>query len=134
MRGHILKSDSHNVQDEYIVLRKNQFKIEGLYIILGVICINVIQGFIRDALSSHVILSLLILLFFASYYMIRGAFSGTEYPNVASRNKYKQKRRELTVYTSINYIIFLALIIGDIIFFYPFNGRYYYFVVFFIFI
>lgn len=119
MRGHILKSDSHNVQDEYIVQRKNQFKIEGLYIILGVLCINVIQGFIRDALSSHVILSLLILLFFASYYMIRGAFSGTEYPNVASRNKYKQKRRELTVYTTITYIIFLALSIGDKFFFHP---------------
>src|SRR5690625_7061209 len=51
--------------------------------------------------------------------MIRGAFTGTEYPNVASRNKYKQKRRELTVYTTITYIIFLALSIGDKFFFHP---------------
>lgn len=119
MTFNIFKSDSKDIQDEYIIQKKNQFKIEGLSIILAVLVINVLQGFIRDAVLSHVILSLLILLFFASYYTLRSIFSGIEYPDVASKNKYKQKRKEVTAYVAIAYIIFLTLSIGDKLIFHP---------------
>lgn len=103
--------------DEYVEQRKTLFKIEGLYIILILLSLNVLQGIIRGDISDHVLLSVGIITFYSIYYLLRKAFTGVEYPNIASQKRYRKKRREVIVLWITSFLIFMIINIGDKLFF-----------------
>lgn len=98
--------------DEYVEQKKVQFKVEGLYIVLGMLIVNILQGFIRGKISDHVLLSLGIVFFFVMYYMLRKALTGVEHPNIASEKRYNKKRKEIIISSLIAFGTFLG---GNII-------------------
>src|SRR5690625_5253844 len=95
--------------DEYVEQKKTQFKIEGLYIILGLLSLNILQGAITGNLSDHVLLSMGIVYFFAVYYLLRKVFTGLEYPDIASEKGYKKKRKEVLKLWLMSFVIFVTL-------------------------
>jgi purine-cytosine permease-like protein len=105
--------------DEYVEQRKTQFKIEGLYIILGVLILNILQGIITGNLADHVLLSFGIVSFFAVYYLLRKVFTGLEYPDIASEKGYKKKRKEVLTLWLTTFVIFVTLNIGQKLLFSP---------------
>lgn len=105
--------------DEYVDQRKTQFKIEGLYIIIGLLVINILQGIIRGDLADHVLLSIGIVYFFMMYYLLRKVFAGIEHPNIASEKKYKKKRKETIALWLTSFVIFVIVNIGHKLLFSP---------------
>src|SRR5690625_1982257 len=105
--------------DEYVAQKKAQFKIEGLYIILGFLILNILRGFITGNLSDHVIVSIGIVYFFIIYYLLRKIFTGLEYPNIATEKGYKKKRKEALISLFASFVIFVILNIGDKLFLKP---------------
>lgn len=105
--------------DEYVEQRKTQFKLEGLYIILGVLILNILQGIITGNLSDHVFLSFGIVCFFTVYYLLRKVFTGLEYPDVASEKGYRKKRKEVFALWLTTFIIFVSINIGHKLLFSP---------------
>jgi len=75
----LFQTESSN--DEYVEQKKTQFKIEALYIIIGLLSLNILQGFITRNLSDHVLLSIGIVYFFVVYDLLRKVFTGLEYPD-----------------------------------------------------
>src|SRR5690554_7246486 len=98
--------------DEYVDQKKTQFKIEALYIILGLLSVNILQGFISGNLSDHVFLSIGVVYFFTVYYLLRKVFTGLEYPDVATKKSYKKKRKEVLMLWLSTFIIFVTINIG----------------------
>ena len=105
--------------DEYVEQKKNQFKIEALYIVLGLLTLNILQGIITGNLSDHVLLSIGIVYFFVVYYLLRKVFTGLEYPNIASEKGYKKKRKEVLMSWLTTFIIFVTLNVGHKLLFSP---------------
>lgn len=105
--------------DEYVEQKKVQFKVEGLYIILGLLTVNILQGFIRGKMTDHVLLSIGIVYFFLMYYMLRKVFTGVEHPNIASEKRYKKKRKEIIILWLTSFVIFLVANIGHKLLFSP---------------
>src|SRR5690625_2325769 len=108
--------------DEYVEQKKNQFKIEALYIIIGLLSLNILQGVITGNLSDHVLLSIGIVYFFAVYYLLRKVFTGLEYPDVATKKGYKKKRKEVLMLWLSTFIIFVIINIGHKLLFNPERG------------
>lgn len=111
-----LQSDSN---DEYVDSQKNKFKIETLYIVLLIATVNVIQGFIRNEISDHVILSGALLLIAALYYFLRSAFTGIEHPNIATKKSYRKQRKVVRTSVITMFLIYLILMIGNKLLFHP---------------
>lgn len=109
----------HRSNDEYVDQKKIQFKIEGLYIILGLLVINILQGVIRGDLADHVLLSIGIVYFFIMYYLLRVVFTGIEHPDIASEKKYKKKRKETIAISLSSFVIFVTLSIAHKLLFSP---------------
>lgn len=103
--------------DEYVDRKKLQFRLEALYIIIALLSINILIGLITGNYSGHVLLSMCIVFFFTAYTFLRSIFAGVEYPDVASKNTYKTKRREVLMYAVSAGIIFFVLSIGQKLFF-----------------
>lgn len=97
--------------------KKTQFKLEGLYIILILLSINVLQGLIRGDSSDHVIISIGVIAIFSIYYLLRKVFSGIEYPDIATKRRYRKKRQEVSVLWMASFIIFMIANIVHKIFF-----------------
>lgn len=105
--------------DEYVDQKKTQFKIEALYIIIGLLALNILQGIITGNLSDHVLLSIGIVYFFAVYYLLRKVFTGLEYPDVATEKGYKKKRKEVLMLWLTSFVIFVTINIGHKLIFSP---------------
>ena len=105
--------------DEYVDQRKTQFKIEGLYIVLGLLTLNILQGIITGNLSDHVLLSIGIVYFFVVYYLLRKVFTGLEYPDIASEKGYKKKRNEILLLWLLTFVTFVTVTIGHKLLFSP---------------
>lgn len=105
--------------DEYVDQKKNQFKIEALYIIIGLLSLNILQGVITGNLSDHVLLSIGIVYFFTVYYLLRKVFTGLEYPDVATEKGYKKKRKDVLMLWLSTFIIFVTINIGHKLLFSP---------------
>jgi|SRR5690625_4526593 len=105
--------------DEYVEQKKNQFKIEALYIIIGLLSLNILQGFITGNLSDHVLLSIGIVYFFAVYCLLRKVFTGLEYPDIASEKGYRKKRKQVLISWFTTFIIFVTINIGHKLLFSP---------------
>lgn len=105
--------------DEYVEQRKSQFKIEGLYIILGLLSLNILQGVITGNLADHVLLSIGIVYFFVVYYLLRKVFTGLEYPDVSTEKGYNKKRKEVLMFWLTSFVIFVTINIGHKLLFNP---------------
>lgn len=105
--------------DEYIEQRKTQFKLEALYIILGLLILNIAQGIITGNLSDHVLLSIGIVYFFTVYYLLRKVFTGLEYPDISSEKGYKKKRKEALTLWLTTFVLFVIANIGQKLLFNP---------------
>src|SRR5699024_4632406 len=105
--------------DEYVDQKKTQFKIEALYIIIGLLSLNILQGFITGNLSDHVLLSIGIVYFFTVYYLLRKVFTGLEYPDIATEKGYKKKRKEVVMLWLTSFVIFVTINIGHKLIFSP---------------
>lgn len=103
--------------DEYVDKKKLQFRLEALYIIIALLAINGLVGILTGNFSGHVLLSIGIVVFFCTYLLLRFTFNGLDHPDVASKNMYKTKRREVLVYTVISAVIFFMINLGYKLFF-----------------
>lgn len=113
----LFQTESSN--DEYVEQKKTQFKIEALYIIIGLLSLNILQGFITRNLSDHVLLSIGIVYFFIVYYLLRKVFTGLEYPDVATEKGYQKKRKEVLMLWLASFVIFVIINIGHKLLFNP---------------
>lgn len=109
----IINLFKHNSNDEYVEQKKQQFQLEGLYVIIIILVINSLQGLFRNDISSHVLLSIGILLFLIVYYSLRKIFTGIGYPNIESEKKYQKKMKQIRSFAILAFTIFTVINVSN---------------------
>ncbi|MDT8974718.1 DUF6773 family protein [Paenibacillus sp. chi10] len=112
-------TSSNQSNDEYVIQKKNKFKIEALYLIIGLLLLNGIRGILMGDYSENVLMSLGIVFFYAIYFMLRYIFTGLEYRDVTTDRGYRKKRREVLMISLSAFGIFFIVTIGQKLLFRP---------------
>ena len=99
--------------DEYVEKKMNQFFNESGMLLAFLLLLDVIvRGIILDREPSEYVVSGIGFGLYACWIIFRYLFSGLEYPDIASKQTYRKKRKEMMAVSITSGFIFLFLTIA----------------------